>query len=188
MRAAAVPRWPGHVDVRPLDVLGHETGQVQACEEHAAGPCVVRVADISDGGRQFFFLLLQKRHGPRVLAHVAARLRDEIAELVGAHHAGGALAQSDELRPGERGRFDEVGRRILAGTRDGVGKHEAPLRVGVDDFTSDAAVMGDHVARAGGGARWHVLGQGQPGVDTHRQLEAGCCGNDGQLRSGAAHV
>ena len=54
-----------------------------------------------------------------------------------------------------------------------VGEDQAALGVGVEDLDGRAAVDGDHVAGALGGAAGHVLGDGTPAVTAHRQAELG---------------
>ena len=64
-----------------------------------------------------------------------------------------------------------------AARRQGVGQHQAPLGVGVEDLDAGAVAGDEHVAGVDGGTARHVLGGRHPADDPHRQLELG--GGDG---------
>ena len=96
---------------------------------------------------------------------------DAVAELVAAHHAGGARAERDRLRAGQRRRLDQVVGLVLAGPHDRVGQDQPALGVGVEHLDGDAAVLGQHVAGTLRGRRRHVLGH-RHGRDRRRSAAA----------------
>ena len=84
--------------------------------------------------------------------------------------------------------FDQVVWLILAGPCDGVGKHDAALGVGVEDFRGDATVVSDDITRADRVAGWHVFCQRNRGGQLHVDIKFR--GGDGGSNNGsrAAHI
>ncbi len=70
-----------------------------------------------------------------------------------AHDADVALAEGDDLRPGERGDVDDRVGLLLARGDEAVGQHEPALGVGVDHLDGGAAPDGEHVVGADRGRR-----------------------------------
>src|SRR5699024_278784 len=121
--STAIPRGASYVNVCPLDIVSDKLCEVRTSELHAAFALGVDIADIGSLRLNFFLVLFQKRNSPGVFADRAAEFSNAVAELIRAHDTGGAGAQSNHLCAGKRCGFDEVIRVVLAGARDGIGKH-----------------------------------------------------------------
>ena len=183
----------GDVEVGPRHAVGDEVAEEQPGVDGSA-VAVADVLAVGDLRLDAALLDLRERHRPHRLAGFVGGGADGGDEVVVvAEEPGGAGAEGDDARPGQRGEVDDgvgagvVGAR-LGGPGDGVAEDQAAFGVGVQHLGRRAAVVADDVADACGVAAEHVVGEGQVAPDPDADVAGAAGRQDAEHRGGAGHV
>ena len=94
-----------------------------------------------------------------------------LQRIVVAHQADVHRAQRNAYGTGQCRGIDHVSRTLAHGVRQGIGKNEPSLGIGVDHLDGLAVHRLHDVARSGGRAAWHILDQAKQTANALRQTQ-----------------
>ena len=145
MPVLRVPRED--VEMRPGFRLLHETLEEQG-SRHRAGEAVGRhIVDIGDLGGKLRLVGLPQRHAPDRIANREGCIRQRIRQRVVIRIEWRQVrTERDACCSGQRRHVDQERGLLVVGKRQGVGKHETALGIGIADLDRDALAAGQHVA------------------------------------------
>ena len=166
----------------------HELPQQQRGADGAGLPpaAVLHIGYIAFDERLIF---REQRQFPELFAGALPGLDEAVDQRgVVAHHTGADLAQGGDHRAGEGGDVHQAGDAALPGQAEGVGQHQPPLGVGVDDFDGLAVHRPHYVAGALRRAAGHIFGGRHHSgyIDAGAQLPDGL--HRAQHRGAAGHI